>query len=764
MKRLLPVLLLFAALAGTARGQQGGTVRGNVYDKQTGEPIIFGTVFLEGTEYGTNTDENGFFSMGNIPPGKYRLVATYIGYDSVAVDIDVRAGRIVQQQLYMVESSVNLSVVDVSARKEKARSEVAVSAVSISPRQIEALPSIGGQTDLAQYLPVLPGIITTGDQGGQIYIRGGSPIQNRILLDGMTIFNPFHSIGLFSVFETETIRTIDVLTGGFGAEHGGRISAVVDIKTREGNKTKFSGQVAANPFQSKALFEGPIRRFDAGKGGGSSSFLLTAKRGYIDQTSPVLYPWITSTATDSVGLPYSYTDVYGKVSFLAGNGTQLNLFGFNFTDAVNFEGVAALDWTTTGFGSNFKLVPPNSNIVIDGVVAFSDYRIGLKEADEAPRSSAITNYSVQLNFNYFGRNSELRYGFDFSGLETDFVFKNLLGVTIRQNDFTTELAGYVTLKQIVGRWVLQPGLRAQFYVSQPATSLEPRLGAKFNATERLRFKFAGGLYSQNILSSVNERDVINLFVGFLSGPEQTIYRPGTTEPTPHRLQKAQHAIAGFEADLADRWELNVEGYFKNFSQLIQVNRNKRSERDPDFTTETGEAWGVDVSLRYADAHWYVWTTYSLGHVRRDDGEQVYPTIFDRRHNVNLLVTRTFGEEGLWEAALRWNLGTGFPFTLTQGFYENFNFEDGITTDVLTGNGSLGVIFDTRRNAGRLPDYHRLDLSLKRIFHFGESRKLEVTASVTNAYNRENIFFFDRVRYKRVNQLPILPSLGLSWQF
>ncbi|RMD70012.1 MAG: TonB-dependent receptor, partial [Bacteroidetes bacterium] len=377
---------------------------------------------------------------------------------------------------------------------------------------------------------------------------------------------------------------------------------------------------------------------------------------------------------------------------------------------------------------------------------------------------AITNYSVQLNFNYFGRNSEVRYGFDFSGLETDFVFKNLLGVTIQQNDFTTELAGYVTLKQIVGRWVFRPGLRAQFYVSQPATSIEPRLGAKFNATERLRFKFAGGLYSQNILSSVNERDVINLFVGFLSGPEQTIYKPGTTEPTAHRLQKSQHAIAGFEADLTDRVELNVEGYFKNFSQLIQVNRNKRSARDPDFTTETGKAYGVDVSLRYSDAHWYVWTTYSLGHVIRDDGEQVYPTIFDRRHNVNLLVTRTFGAEDNWEAALRWNLGTGFPFTLTQGFYENFDFQDGVTTDVLTGNGSLGVIFDERRNAGRLPDYHRLDLSLKRVFHFGESQKLEVTASVTNAYNRENIFFFDRIRYKRVNQLPVLPSLGLSWEF
>lgn len=764
MKRLFGFLYLLLALGGAAWAQQGGTVRGSVYDKVSGEPIIFGTVFLEGTEYGTHTDENGFFSLGNVPPGTYRLVATYISYDSVVVEIEVRPGRIVQQQLYMTESSVNLSVVDVSARKEKARSEVSVSAVRISPREISALPSIGGQADLAQYLPVLPGIVTTGDQGGQIYIRGGSPIQNRIMLDGMTIFNPFHSIGLFSVFETEAIRTIDVLTGGFGAEHGGRISAVVDIKTREGDKTQLSGQLAANPFQAKALLEGPLRRFDPERGGGSSSFLFTAKRGYIDQTSPLLYPWVRSTTTDSVGLPYSYMDVYGKLSFLAGNGTQLNLFGFHFTDAVRFTGVAALDWTTTGLGSNFKLLPPNSNIIIDGVMAFSTYQIALEEADEAPRSSSITNYSVQLNFNYFGRRSEVRYGFDFSGLETDFLFKNLLGITIQQNDFTTELAGYVTLKQILGRWVLRPGLRAQFYVSQATTFLEPRFGAKFNASERLRFKFAGGWYSQNILSSVNERDVVNLFVGFLSGPEQTIFEPGTRRPTPHRLQQAQHAIAGFELDLTPRLELNAEAYYKRFSQLIQVNRNKRSERDPDFTTEQGRAHGFDLSVRYVGPQWHVWATYSLGRVVRDDGEQVYPTIFDRRHNVNLLLTHTFGPQSRWEVAARWNFGTGFPFTLTQGFYEHFTFEEGVTTDVLTGNGSLGIIFDAKRNGGRLPDYHRLDLSLKRRFTFGESHELEATASLTNVYNRRNIFFFDRIRYERVDQLSVLPSLGLNWRF
>ncbi len=142
-------------------------------------------------------------------------------------------------------------------QKEQAKSEVQISKLSVTAKQIRSLPSAGGQADIAQYLTVLPGVVFTGDQGGQLYIRGGSPVQNRILLDGMTIFNPFHSIGFYSVFETELIRNVDVLTGGFNADYGGRISAVVDVKTREGNRKRLAGLVSGSPFLAKAMIEGP---------------------------------------------------------------------------------------------------------------------------------------------------------------------------------------------------------------------------------------------------------------------------------------------------------------------------------------------------------------------------------------------------------------------------------------------------------------------------------------------------------------------------
>ena len=280
-------------------------------------------------------------------------------------------------------------------------------------------------------------------------------------------------------------------------------------------------------------------------------------------------------------------------------------------------------------------------------------------------------------------------------------------------------------------------------------------------TDFLRFKFAGGLYSQNLIGSVSEQDVVNLFVGFLTGPEEQVLNPDGSEAS-HRLQKAAHAVAGVEIDLSKNLELNLEGYFKDYSQLIQINRNKLDPKDPDFVTEKGEAYGVDLSLRYETKSVFAWATYSLAYVKRDDGEQIYPTIFDRRHNLNLLATYKFGKR--WEAAARWNLGSGLPFSLSQGFFNEMNFNGGLDTDPLTTQGDLGIILDEKRNRGRLPYYHRLDISLKKTVELSKHSEVEFVASATNAYDRANIFYFDRIRNSRVNQLPVMPSLGITITF
>lgn len=749
-----------------------GTVRGNVFDKETAQPLAFARVQIEAVSMGTSTDVNGFFSIAEIPVGTYQLKVSYLGYEDLTLDITIAKGEILYKTIYLQESGTNLGEVVISGKKEQAKTQVQVSKLTVTPKQIRSLPSTGGQSDIAQYLTVLPGVVFTGDQGGQLYIRGGSPVQNRILLDGMTIYNPFHSIGFFSVFETELIRNVDVLTGGFNADYGGRISAIVDVKTREGNRKRLSGLISASPFQAKAILEGPIVPLRE-EGGSSVSVVFAGKTALIDQTAPKLYKNINN----GDGLPFKYTDYYGKMSLMAGNGSKLNFFGFSYDDGVrlNFRAADAgsgettkttdFSWESGGGGLDFTLIPSNSNTIVAGTLTYSSYNSRIEEADRSPRTSGINGFYGGMNFTNFDRNNEVKYGFELTGFKTDFSFINFRGLKIEQIENTTEISVYARWKRKFGPLVIEPGFRLQYYQSLSEISPEPRLGLKYNITDNLRFKAAGGIYTQNLLSTVNERDVVNLFVGFLSGPEEAVYKPGTTnERVDHRLQKALHGVAGFEVDITENFELNVEGYFKDFTQLFALNRNKTLLTDPNYVVETGTAKGLDVSLKWEAKRFYVWGAYSLGFVTRFDGKQEYPPVFDRRHNLNLVTTYQAGPKREWEFGARWNFGSGFPFTQTQGFYTNFNFNDGISTDVLGGNGDLGIVYSDVRNGGRLPYYHRLDVSVKRTVEFTKYLKMEITASATNVYDRANIFYFDRVYYERVNQLPIIPSLSMTVQF
>ena len=757
MRKIILTLVLLLSLSAL---YSQGIIRGNVFDKETGEPIPFASVGITGTSFGDDTDEAGFFSIAEVPNGPQTITVSFVGYEDFTFEVDVRKGGITYKAVYLIESGIQLDQVEISGKKDQNKTEVQISKVQVTAKQIKAMPTTSGDADIAQYLPVLPGVIVSGDQGGQIFIRGGAPIQNKILLDGITIYNPFHSIGFFSVFETEIIRNADVFTGGFNAEHAGRISAVVDIKTREGNKKRFSGVASVSPFQSKLLIEGPIAKLKE-TGGGSTSFILTGKHSYLDRTSPTLYSYATP---DGEGLPFGFTDLYGKLSFVAENGTKLNLFGFNFRDRVNYQNTADISWNTTGLGASFLLIPSSTNLVIGGTVNYSAYDISLQELGADPRTSGLDGFNVGMDFTYYGAVTEIKYGFELTGFRTNFNFRNQLGITINQFENNTELGGFMKFKYRVGRLVVEPGVRLQYYASLNNFSFEPRLGAKVNLSDHVRLKFAGGVYSQNLISTVNERDIVNLFVGFLSGPDGILFEPNSSQRTSHKLQKAIHGIAGVEIDITNRIELNVEPYIKRFSQLINLNRNKLRPGDPDYITETGNAYGIDFLLKYNDQNHSVWFTYSLGKVDRNDGFQEYAAGFDRRHNINFLYNYAFGKEKSWEFSTRWNFGTGFPFTQTQGFFNNNNFSGGLDDDYLTSNDNITVIYADERNGGRLPTFHRLDVSLRKIFKFGKYTRLETTAAITNVYNRNNIFYLERLTNARIDQLPILPSLNVSLFF
>jgi hypothetical protein len=746
---------------------QNGAIKGFVFDKDNGEPCMFANVSIQGTNLGAATDINGYFSIPRIADGNYKLVITYVSYDSIVEPFNITNGKIFSKNFYMVKAAFVLDEALVSAERQEMRSQVRTSIVKISPTQIKLLPSIGSDPDLAQYLQVVPGVTFTGDQGGQLYIRGGSSIQNLVLLDGMSIYNPFHSIGLFSVFDSDIIRNADVYTGGFNAEYGGRISSVMDITMRDGNPNRFGGKLSASTFGTKLLLEGPMIRYREGKA--SLSYIVSAKTSFLEQSSKLIYKYIN----DGSGLPFNYTDLYGKVSLNSPDGSKVNLFGFNFSDNVSYQGLSNLNWNSSGVGGNFIVVPSGSTVMIKANMSYSDYKINLQTLENLPSSSGIKGYNFGLDFLYFLGKNQFVWGVETLGFNTSFNFYNSVGRLLEQYENTTELAVYLKYKINLGNLLIEPGFRVHYYASMGDVSPEPRLGLKYNISETVRFKLAAGLYSQNLVAANSDRDVVNLFYGFLSG-DMNLPDEFKGVPITSKLQKSEHIIAGFEVDVTNKINFNVEGYLKNFSQLTNINRNKIYDDVPannskpdylkkDFLLESGYAYGVDFLLKYDQKLLYIWLVYSLGWIKRDDGVIQYNPHYDRRHNINLVTTYKFGQNLSWNVSARWNLGSGFPFTQTAGFYEEADLFEGINHAYWEDNGSLGIIYGDL-NTGRLPYYHRLDLSINKIYTLSKNSKLEINAGVTNVYNRRNIFYFDRVDFNRVDQLPIMPSIGLSLTF
>ncbi len=770
-----------------------GTIKGFVYDKASGEPMIFTNVLLEGTKLGGQTDVDGYYSITQVPPGTYTLYTSLIGYDTFKTSVTIKAGQIVSKKLFLAQRDIELEGAVVSARKTEKVTQINAGTITVTPREMKMLPSTGGEPDIAQYLQVVPGVIFTGDQGGQLYIRGGSPTQTGILLDGITIYNPFHSIGLYSVFETDAIRNVDIQTAGFNAQYGNRTSAIVDVTTKDGNKNRLAGKLSVSPLMARGLLEGPIVKAKK-EGGASSTFLLSVKHSYLDQTSKSIYGSLGEPF--KTGLPYSFTDIYGKVTINGDNGSKLNLFGFNFDDkAKSINPVtknvnAEFNWKATGGGATFVITPGTSAALIKGRFAYSRYEIGANEVTFRPRNSSIDGFEGGIDFTYFLPGySQLKYGVEVSGFHTSLDYANSLGLNTtldRRNTLGSIFAMY--RKNFGDKFIFEPGFRLQYYSSLDVFTPEPRIGLKFNATKNLRFKAAGGLYSQNILSTKSDRDIVNFFTGFILSPDQEI-RNTDNERVNSNLQRAYHAVFGIEVDV-NKVEFNLEPWYKNFYQNIQLSRIKINVQDPDFTSGTGQAYGVDLSARYNHKRVYLWgvvsyqqikyktvvltgnqltTTYNPGNQYTSlvgvQEVQTYPPPFDRRINVNLLGSYTAGKKRDWELSARFNLGSPFPFTQTQGFYENVNIQqNGIPTNYLTQNGQIGIIYANDINGGRLSYYHRLDISAKKRFELSKNSNIETTLSLTNVYNRNNIFYIERLDNTRVFQLPLFPSINATWNF
>ncbi len=764
--RTLASLTLLLALAPAAQAQWA-SVRGRVTDAADDQPLPGAAVVLtsldDGRRMGTAADGNGYFVLGRIAPGAYRLDASFVGYlsqtDTLAFDFNDRRTL----ELRLPADEAELGEVVVESERQAGGSPGGAGFASIRPSALARIPSPGASADLAGYLQTLPGVAAAGDRGGQLFVRGGTPTQNLVLLDGMPVFQPFHIVGFYSAFPADLVAYADVHTGGFGARYGGRLSSVIDVATRNGNKQRVAGAASLAPFLGSVRLEIPVVPERV-------SVLGSVRESVIERVAP-----------DVLGrrLPYRFGDRFLKLHAFLNRTSSLSLTTlrtFDAGDVADTEGrPSQIRWRNEAYGGHYIYLPEEYPVMTRLAIFVTRMESRYKPFGARQRDASARSIGGEVGFTYYLGATVVRFGLFGQSHRLSFALAQAPGRKFRQIDeFLTEGGLYFDTSTDFGeRFHVEPGLRLHSFPSRSEVKLEPRLRGSWRPGGRTGahvFSAAWGLYHQEVVGLYNTRDVTDAFVSWAASPQN------------RDVPRAMHVLGGWQGQLRAGLTLGAEVYFKDLAHMAFAEYD--DELDTGITVEEvrGAAYGLDLKLEVARPSFYGAVNYSLARVRYErqhvrevpvfvegpDGPlptlttrrtvtvEGFPPPHDRRHQVVALVQVSRGPYAL---SLRWHFGSGLPFTRAEGFYDALTVRQA-DAGFRTQPGRPVLVPAADLYDARLPAYHRLDVSLERRFR---TRWLTATlqAGLINAYDRPNLFNYDLFADRRVNQLPLIPSLGLN---
>lgn len=728
-------------------------------DASDGQPLIGVNVVLvaqDNTLYGMATDADGFYTIAQVPPGKYRVRASFVGYETYDSDVSLAPGELTRLDVHLETAAEVFEEVVVEAESNAAGAAALTAGLqSVRPIDIERIPVPGVSPDLASYITKLPGVISSGDRGGQLFIRGGTPTQNAVYLDGMLLYQPFHILGFYSAFPADIVSAADVYAGGFGSEFGGRISSVIDVATRTGRKRGFAGSASFSPFMATGRVEGPIVP-------GRVSFLASVRESFVEDLAP-----------DLIGqhLPYRFGDAFGKLHANLSESVQASVSGISTHDRgriVPVEDVPPellgrsdqVSWTNQAVGARYLVLPSTIPVLAEIVLSYSRLENEFGPEGNPERSSNVSRSGGAVNFSYFMRTIDMKFGLSVYSITLD---NNLAGQFQDVDDsreFVTEGAAFLEaeLKGIPGAR-LTFGSRVQSFPSVGHSSVEPRFKAIYQAGPH-QWSFAAGLFTQEIVGLNDRRDAGDVFTAW------TVSERGVPAP------EARHVIAGYRYTPSRSVEMSIEGFYKDLGDLVIPEWTAFPRFTTNLQPADGTAKGVDVRLEVDRGPLYGYVTYGLSDVDYQARQESIPLWFgsssvafnpphDRNHQLNLLGRL---EIAGFKLSVLWQYGSGLPFSRAAGFDDYIlisdTFED---VDVRIEPGQERVIYGQPYDA-RLPDYHRLDLSIERRFEVGSRVSATVQAGVINALDRHNLFYLDLFTLARVDQLPRFPSFGVKLDF
>ncbi len=766
LRLVLPVLLALAAsVAGTPEASAQAALNGFVRDAASGETLIQASVTVEradGGRRGAATNGQGFYSLGSLAPGAVTVTATYIGYRAERRSVTLAPGETLRLDIELAPDGLTADEVVVEAR-ESLEEERAPGLQNVSMDLVEALPSVF-EADLFRSIQLLPGVKASSDFSSALYIRGGSPDQTLVLLDGTTVYNPTHFFGFFSTFNTEAIKDVRLYKGAYPSTYGGRLGSVVDISNRDGNRNETRGSLSLGLLASRVGVEGPLP-------GVNGSYSLNGRRSTLEPLLAVLREQL-----DEDGIPESFYfyDVNGKVSL-----------DLSANDRLSVTGYAGRDQVVVPFGDDarFDLDYGNRtgslayNRVLSGT-AFASARLTASRYFSDPvgdiggtqfeQPNTITDYSGRLDVEWLpSERFELRTGV--WGGVLDLGLQSSFNGSV-QTDYQNPsryVTGYVQGRVRQGEWIATGGLRAEVFRSEtddltdaldPVASsyvrVSPQLQVERTFGDDLVVQAAAGRYHQFLSLISNEA-----FSGF-----DTWVTTGIGVPP----QASEQVSVGVKAKLTPSWRLDVEVYGRTLRDLFDTRPEVQdvaglSYRDL-FRFGEGYAYGAEFLLERGLGRLTGLVGYTIGVTRRrypaePAFDEFFPPKYDRLHDLTAVGNYALGRG--WKATVAGAYATGQAFTTPGSLYQvgGLPFED----------PTLSGFYTPALNASRLPDYHRVDVGFTKTGAWSWAA-YELQLQVVNVYSRRNLWFlaYDRdanpIKVTDVRQLPVLPNVSLSLDF
>ncbi|SEP78986.1 TonB-dependent receptor [Neolewinella agarilytica] len=753
MQRFLLLCSLFFVMAGSLAAQTRVTVKGYVRDATNGETLIGATVFLDGTTKGTTTNEYGFYSL-TVDPGNYTLVSSYLGFEDQRKDVELVGNFTVDFELGEAGTLLN-EVVVVAEEEDQNVREVQMSVENLDMGTIERLPALLGEVDVLRSIQLLPGVTSVGEGAAGFNVRGGSIDQNLVVLDEAPVFNSSHLFGFFSVFNPDAVKNVKLYKGGIPARYGGRLSSILDVRMKEGNSKQFEAQGGIGTIFSRLSLEAPIVK-------DKSSFLVAGRRSYIDVLAA---PFLSG---DLDGTQLNFYDLTLKTNYRFSDKDQIFLSGYLGRDVFRPSDAGGFDWgnTTTTFRWNHLF---NDRLFSNLTFYYSDYDYAIlfgddPEEDAFDWNASIVNLSAKPEFSYFiTPENILRFGGQ--GIYYRFEPANAVavsdGVEIDisvANQWATESSVFVEneLSLFENKIKLNYGLRLSHFAylggrriyefgdapaegfARPLTgfrtsergetiktwlNLEPRAALQLQLSPTSSFKASYQRTAQYIHLLSNTTASIPL----------DIWTPSTNNIDPQLAD--QFAIGYFRNFKDNMYEASFETYYKDFKQLADfvdgadLVLNELVEGQ--IVEGEGRAYGAELQIKKVKGRFNGWLSYTLARTERLtpglNNNDWYPSRFDQTHNFNLTGFYDLNERITFSATFVYNTGT--PVTLASaGYYQLGYF--------------IPHVEDGKRNNFRIPDYHRLDVSMTLNPKKEKANKRwqgQWIFGVYNLYNRRNAF-------------------------